>query len=340
MHPCPCLVVCAQLQAMALTFIGKSPDPLPIPPGQELESQRFTGLKKVPAEQRPPSPSRVRVRFTYTDRAGRIKTDSADVEPLPENCTVQQLVMLLHEFGPPALQLLSVRHPIEVRYHGETLDKDKTLADYAVKEHSVLQLVVKPKLADFQAHEAGESSVTRVLVVSHKLAAPIPVDGISAETTVLDLKKMLIERLKASPIYLVRGPVPPVAMAREPIKLPQADGPEIELRVGEQFVKPPADAGGGGGGKKGGGGGLRRVPDGLCPEGLTLDMLWPLTLDLENDKLVQIYHKGWILPDEKLLNSSGLINNEQLYLNFRAPWEPDEPPPGQKPEKGGGKKKK
>ena len=82
---------------------------------------------------------------------------------------------------------------------------------------------------------------------------------------------------------------------------------------------------------------LRRVGDDQLVEAAKADPeLWPLTFKTEDgseDKLFRIHFNGFPLADDDMLSCNaklGLTNNEMLYLNFTAPWEPDEPfqPPG------------
>ena len=87
---------------------------------------------------------------------------------------------------------------------------------------------------------------------------------------------------------------------------------------------------------KGAGKTLRRVSDGL--RGTVSDAdLWEVRLEPAEQTL---YFNGRALEDETLLSSLGLVQNEKIYLSFRAPYDPPEwqgPPPGKA---GGGKKKK
>uniref|UniRef100_A0A7S2IFZ1 Ubiquitin-like domain-containing protein n=1 Tax=Haptolina brevifila TaxID=156173 RepID=A0A7S2IFZ1_9EUKA len=333
---------------MALTFIGKSPNPLPLPPGLQLDPRRYVGITGPPAAQRSPTPSRVRVRYQITKPDGRIKPETQDVELIGlvedlERCTVQQLIMLLHQHGPRSLQLLSSRHPIELRYHGETLAPEKLLSDYALKNNSELQVVIKPSLPDCEVRvrntAAADTSITRLRLSSHKLVTPLCVEQLTPDQTVADVKARLRQMMVSTPMWLVRGPTPPVA-APPPIQLTQKDGSVFEVRVGDQFGKPEGGGGGGGKGKKGEGAQLKRASDGVLIEQAILEPeLWQLTLNDPEDKLFNILHQGAVLPDEALLSACGLVNNEMLYLNFKAPWEPDEPLLPAKADKKGKKKK-
>ena len=67
--------------------------------------------------------------------------------------------------------------------------------------------------------------------------------------------------------------------------------------------------------------------------------IWEMKLEPEEQKPC-LLHNGFTLPDDSLVSSHGLVHNELLYLNFVAPWEPDEPAAKAGGDKGGGKKKK
>ena len=57
----------------------------------------------------------------------------------------------------------------------------------------------------------------------------------------------------------------------------------------------------------------------------------------------QIFFEGLRMDDTHTLGHYQLVHNERLYLEFRWPWqeeEPEAPAKGEKKEKGGGKKKK
>jgi hypothetical protein len=314
---------------MAFTFIGKSPDPLPLPSGLELDSRRFAGITAPPPAQRPSAPTKLRVRYKVTKADGRIKDEITVLDPLPEQCTVRDLQMLMHEH-----MGLSPRHPIELRFWGQKLELlgtgvagqdhvDRPLAFYAIKDHSELTVVVKPLQPLSQVRRDGP--VTRLRVMSHKLGAGIPLDGLLPEHRIGDLKLMLKAYLQRSPIFLVKGQAPPGTPAPPPVVFTLAD-----------FT---TDAGGGGGGKgKGAGGMLRRVSDGMVGT-LAEPDLWELKLEPEQNPSLQFC--GFPLPDDSLISSHSLVNNEIIYLNFAAPWEPDDPvgKGGGGGDKGGKKKK-
>ena len=59
------------------------------------------------------------------------------------------------------LSTVLIRNPIELRYWGKTLDLDKELKFYAVKEQSEIQVHVKPKIPEGQPVPAGCMTVFR-----------------------------------------------------------------------------------------------------------------------------------------------------------------------------------
>jgi len=327
---------------MAYNFIGLSPDPLPMPPGLRVDPKRFVGANgplpsKGPSlDQRNVSPKQLKVRYTTTRASGNIKAETLIIDDLPDNVSVRYMIWQMHE-----MLKISPRHPLELRYWGEKLELlgtgvegeehlDRPLSYYSIKEHSEITVVVKPlqTLAEARNDPMCDPNLTRLRVMSHKLGAPIPMEGIIPEMRVRDLKFSLVEWLKKNPIYLVRGP------PRPGIILTKADGETCEVKAGEHFVK---DTGGGGGGKGKGPPGLCRVSDGLVGT-LQEPDVWEMKLD-EAEQKPAIQFNGFTLPDDSLVHSHGLINHEMVYLNFSLPWEENDPAP--KPgDKGGGKGKK
>ena len=88
---------------MALIFIGKGPDVLPIPEELELDPRRYVGSgPPTRAEQKPPCPTRIRIRYTLTDKDGRVKFVYAEIEPIPEACTGFQSRFFARVFHAPS----------------------------------------------------------------------------------------------------------------------------------------------------------------------------------------------------------------------------------------------
>ena len=205
------------------SFIGESPDPLPLPPGMTTKPQRFVGpggvvpSKGPPLAQRIVSPTQLKIRYMKTDPEGRLKPESLLIEELPEGVTVRYMIMQVRE-----MLALSPRHPIELRYFGEPLQlindyndalgelpTDRELSFYSIKDHSEITVVVKPLLTPAQArvHPQVDPNCNRLRIVSHKLAAPIPIEGIiPSEMKIRDLMFSLTEWLKKNPTISSEGP--------------------------------------------------------------------------------------------------------------------------------------
>lgn len=330
---------------MAYNFIGESPDPLPMPPGLRLDARRFIGgngpmpSKGPPLAERKLSPKQLKVRYMATRPDGRLKPETLQIDDLPENVSVRYMMWQMYE-----MLKISPRHPVELRYWGEPLELfgtgaageehlDRPLSYYSVKDHSELTVVVKPLLPTSQARQNPlcDYNLTRLRVASHKLGAPIPVDlttGMSlAEMKVRHLKEALVEYLKKNPIYLVRGPPRPGIMCTT------ADGTTVEVKAGDHFVK---DTGGAAGGKGKGPPGLRRLSDGLTGALQEADV-WEVKLD-DVEQMPSIQFGGFPLSDESLITEHQFVNHEIIYLNFKLPWEENDPKPV--PKAAGGKKKK
>ena len=265
----------------------------------------------------PVTPRKVAVRCSTVKPNGRIVPLVTTIENLPQHCTVRDLQLLMYDF-----LSVSIRNPMELRYWGKTLDPDKMLKHYAIKEHSEITVVVKPKLPE--GVPCGSSELLRIRFSSHNLQAPLAVDGVSNDLTVLDLKRMLQAQLKAAPIFL--------ALEGQPED--ERTG-TMAMSVGDHFVTDNSGPGAKGKGVLR----MRRVKDNVV--GMVNDVqLAELKLEPEQMNLL---HGGLVMPDEALLGTLGLVNNERLYLDFKPPWpQPWIPEEGAAPpkEKGGGKKKK
>ena len=328
---------------MAYNFIGESPDPLPMPPGLRLEPKRFIGgngpmpSKGPPLDQRHVSPKQLKVRYMATRPDGRLKPETLLIEDLPDNVSERYMMWQMYE-----MLNISPRHPLELRFWGEPLELfgtgvdgeehlDRPLSYYSIKEHSEVTVVVKPLLPLHQARKNPlcDYNLTRLRVASHKLGASIPVDlttGNLADMKVRSIKDALVDYLKKNPIYLVRGP------PRPGILLTKADGETAEVRAGDHFVKDTGGAAAGGKGK--GPPGLRRVPD---PRDPLTGMPSPLSgalqeadvweMKLGEEELPSIQFNGFPLSDDSLITSHQFVNNEIIYLNFKLPWEENDPKP-------------
>jgi len=287
----------------------------------------YMPLELEGADAPPVTPRKVAVRCSRVKQtSGRIGPLVTTIEDLPKHCTVRQLQLLMYDHLD-----VSIRHPIELRYWGKTLELDKMLKAYAIKEHSEIQIVVKPKLPD--GVYAGSPTLERLRFTSHNLQAPIAIDGVSNDMTILDLKGLVQAHLKANPIWLCILPPPGVTA-----DLAEKTG-TMMMKTGDHFVIDPA----GGYAKAKGVLKVKRVVDNAFGVVNEADMAL-LVLPPEQMTLM---HDGVKLNEEAALGSLGLVNNEQLYLEFKPPWpqpwlpDPDAPPPkGGGGDKKGGKKKK
>ncbi|KAL1522583.1 hypothetical protein AB1Y20_017568 [Prymnesium parvum] len=263
----------------------------------------------------PGTPRKVNVRHTAVKATGHIVPLITTVENLPEHCTVRDLQLLMYDH-----LSVSIRQPIELRYWGKPLDVDKMLKEYAIKEHSEITVVVKPRLPEGVPY--GSSELHRIRFASHNLQKPFAVEGVSNDMTVLDLKVMVQAHLKANPIYLAIVTAPEDERAGT-----------VAIKVGDQFYSDSSAPGKGGKGVMK----LRRVKDGSLGTVNEADV--PL-LVLQPEQMT-LLHDGVKLMDDAFLGSVGLVNNEQLYLDFKPPWPQSWlPEDGSAPPKGGGAEKK
>ncbi|KAL3901779.1 MAG: hypothetical protein SGPRY_012234, partial [Prymnesium sp.] len=165
--------------------------------GEESKPPSFNPrpLELEGPEAPPGTPRKVNVRVTSVKPTGRIVAMVAPVENLPEHCSVRELQNLMYDY-----LCVPIRQPIELRFWGRPLHPDKLLKDYAIKEHSEITVVVKPKLPD--GIPCGSSQLQRLRFSSHNLQGPIIIEGVSNDQTVFDLKGLLQMQLKANPIFL------------------------------------------------------------------------------------------------------------------------------------------
>ena len=316
---------------------------MPYGQGPAVRNELPPGFEYIGVQAPPPAPKKVMVRYMGTKPDGRVIGYTTEVQDLPENCTVKQLQQLVYD-----LLGITSRTPIELRYWGNVLTthdadgRELSLTHHAVSERSEVTVVVKTRVQACRVGEVfGEGAITRLRVASHKFDAPLAIEGLDEHTTVLDVKKHIQNALLRNSIYLVKVPAANGVAGVTPFTLVtmNADGTPMMLnaKTGEHFVN---DSGGGGGGKaaKGAGKVLRRVCDGLV--GSVSDAeLWEVRLEPAEQ---EIFFNGRPIADETLLSAAGLVNNEKVYLSFRAPYDPPEwqgPPPG-KAKGGGGEKKK
>lgn len=271
----------------------------------------------------PGTPRKVNVRFNTVKPDGRIVSTVTTIENLPPNCSVRDLQLLMYDH-----LSVSIRQPVELRYWGKTLDLELLLKDYAIKEHSEIQVVIKPQLPEgVPIPFSGPNELTRVRFISHKLQAPIAVEGVTSDMSVLDLKRLLQGVLAKSSTFLAKCAMPSDERTGT-----------MEVRIGDQFVMDgPASAAGKGKGIVR----MKRVKDGVI--GLVSDAEL-VELKLEPEQMTLLFG-GLPMGDETVLGSLGLANNERIYLDFCPPWESKEVSSGggkavASDSKKGGKKKK
>jgi len=281
----------------------------------------YQPLELEGADAPPVTPRKVNVRCSTVKLSpypgGRIIPLVTTIENLPKHCTVRDLQLLMYDyFNVP------IRQPIELRYWGKPLDLDKMLKHYAIKEHSEITVVIKPKLPD--GVPCGTPVLERIRLTSHNLQGPIAIDGINNDMTVLDVKGLLQAQLKAQPIWLTVVPVDAATAEKTGMMM---------MQTGDHFVTDPA-----GGYMKGKGvAKVKRVRDGVCGVCNEAD----LALLVLQPEQMTLMHDGVMLPDESPLGSCGLVNNERIYLDFKLPWpQPWVPDPDAAPPKGGGGDKK
>lgn len=182
-----------------------------------------------------------------------------------------------------------------------------------------ITVITKPKLPEGVPLPNAGDPISRVRISSHKLQACIPIDGVDAETTVLEVKRLLLEALKRAPIFLT------IAGA----EADERTG-TMKYAIGDHFVNEgPGYVQNAKGPRK-----LRRVRDNACGTVNDADIVQLL---LEPEKQLVLF-QGALLADDTTLGGAGCVNSERLYLEFRAPWEPEEgeapgaakPPPKKK----------
>ena len=112
----------------------------------------------------PTTPRKVNVRCSTVSSSGRLVHLVTTVQNLPQHCTVRQLQQLMYDHPHVAV---SIRNPIELQHWGKTLELDKTLKYYAIKEHSEITVVIKAKIREGVPYASG--SLHRVRLSSHNL---------------------------------------------------------------------------------------------------------------------------------------------------------------------------
>ena len=221
-----------------------------------------------------PAPARVlSVQYRRLDADGRMETAYHQVSPPPNSHVRDVLDLLREELN------LSPRQPIELRLWGATLPHEKQIQDLAIKETSsrlspALELAIKPE--SFFPLE-GAAPPTRLRVRGAKLQMAIPVEGLTSESTVLDVKRLLAASMRANPIYVCQN-----GAAED-----ERTG-TMELRKGEQVRRHEDGGAAAGGGKKSGVLRVRRARDGEIGNVNEADVL--AVQPLAEEHLVLIFH--------------------------------------------------
>jgi len=262
----------------------------------------------------PESPHEVRVRYNAIDAEGRF-VQQTTIQALPENCSVSQLEQQICD-----LLTVSPRQPVELLHWGKVLDPSKTLKYYAIKPHSEIQVIIRPRLPN-AALKNGEP-LRRVRVSSSKLRMPIAVDGLTPETPVIEIKRYIQGLLCGkTTTYL----------AMNKSEADERTG-TMTIEKGDQLTLLTIAPGG----KKG----LFRVRNVRTDEegnALEAEMV-PGELKLEPDTM-HLFFDGQALVNDAPLSKYSLVHNERITLDFRYPWD-DGTADAPKKDKGGGKKKK
>ena len=275
----------------------------------------------------PVSPTTVKIKYSSVDVEGRLTTQFFTATELPEECSVVQLEGQVYD-----LLGVSPRNPIELRYWGKPLQRDKLLKDYGIKDNPIkdhaglaeVTVVVKPKLPAGAPIPAADQPFKKIRIASNKLQQPVAIeDGLSYGMKVADLKALIEERFKNQKVYL----------AVDKTEADERTG-TIDLLRGDQLMLEQANVGGKKGIMR-----VKRVRDGVSGNAMEADMM-EVSLPIEEQALL---FEGLRMDDNMTLQHYELIHNERLFLDFRWPWEAaaDAEGGGAAPaKKDGGKKKK
>mmetsp|Transcript_1513 Transcript_1513/g.3798 ORF Transcript_1513/g.3798 Transcript_1513/m.3798 type:complete len:215 (-) Transcript_1513:476-1120(-) len=143
----------------------------------------------------PTSPAQVKVKYRALDEEGRME-ERVVTQDLPEECSVKALIGLCYD-----ITNASPRQPLELHYWGKVLEPSKLLRDYAIKAHSEIKVVLRPKLPKGALISCSDP-LCRLRLVSSKLEAPIVIDNITGEVTGAELKGLVCAQLKRNAIWL------------------------------------------------------------------------------------------------------------------------------------------
>jgi len=310
--------------------------------------------------------SQLNVKYSSINVEGRLNTVTHHVEDLPENCSVRDLELRMYDllgvsprqpmelryFGKSLdskklLKDYAIRDPFMPMDHrekdGRGYDAESHLLSYTqgLKAGVLgssggdgglaeITVIVKPKLLKGRPVPGGDVPFKRVRLASNKLQQPLTLDGVSGETTVLELKQMVTALLKTKEtrVFLAHAAAP----ADERIDTETCKS--IDLLMGDHIALEQESFGGKKGTNK-----VKRMRDGVV--GLMNETDATL-LELTPEEQT-LFFEGLVMSDTTTLASYELVHNERLFVDFRWPWQgPEEEPAaaGAKKEAKGGKKKK
>ena len=190
--------------------------------------------------------SQLNVKHSSIDVEGRLNTVTHHVADLPENCSVRDLELLMYDllgvsprqpvelryFGKvldskKLLKDYAIRDPFMPMEHrkkdGRGYDAESHLRSYTQSLKTgvlgssggdlglaEITVIVKPKLLKGCPVPGGDVPFKRVKLASNKLQQPLTLDGVSGETTVLELKQMVTALLKTKEtrVFLAHAAVP------------------------------------------------------------------------------------------------------------------------------------
>jgi hypothetical protein len=145
--------------------VAQRRDRLQLAAAEAFEAKKQGYMSKYMAP--PESPGQVKIKYQALDPLGRME-DRVVIQSLPEECSVQRLVDMCYD-----LVAASPRQPLELHYWGKVLEPCKLLREYAVKPHSELKLVLRPRLpvrAPCHAHNHAQLDSSHFIWPSVRLA--------------------------------------------------------------------------------------------------------------------------------------------------------------------------
>jgi hypothetical protein len=213
---------------------------------------------------KPESPREIKLTYQALGSHGRME-DRVVVQSLPEECTVQKLIDMCY-----SIVAASPRQPLELHYWGRLLEPSKLLRDYALKPHSELKVVIRPKLpvrrariralldqslkerrlphvcpAKCDATLSTFSSATQrsllkgpaadlslLRMVSSKLALPLVIDNITSETTGAELKVLASAQIKREAIWFCRQTADDPEACEKAGTMPIKQGEQLTTEAG------------------------------------------------------------------------------------------------------------